>query len=216
MLTLGFDAPNGLARQLLSFAAAGVGLTLFALVIAYIPTVYAAFSRREALITKLVVRVGAPPTGPTLLGSTWRLARFEHSRRCGTSGRTGSSTSANRIRHFRSWHSFAHRTLKTIGFWLPKPCSTGPLCLRRSVTFLASPAASCVFMPEFTRWRRSRTFWGFRIIHRNPRPRSHFPSNGSPRAATSSAISACRCARIALAPGLNSGPRALAMSRCWR
>ncbi|MDX6507844.1 MAG: hypothetical protein QOG06_2488 [Gaiellaceae bacterium] len=77
MLTLGFDAPHGLARQLLSFAAAGVGLTLLALVIAYIPTVYAAFSRREALITKLVVRVGAPPTGPTLLSSTWRLGRFE-------------------------------------------------------------------------------------------------------------------------------------------
>jgi hypothetical protein len=77
MLTLGFDAPNGLARQLLSFAAAGVGLTLLALVIAYIPTVYAAFSRREALITKLVVRVGAPPTGPTLLSSTWRLGRFD-------------------------------------------------------------------------------------------------------------------------------------------
>jgi hypothetical protein len=77
MLTLGFDAPHGLARQLLSFAAAGVGLTLLALVIAYIPTLYAAFSRREALITKLVVRVGAPPTGPALLASTWRLGRFE-------------------------------------------------------------------------------------------------------------------------------------------
>ncbi|MFZ0388542.1 MAG: hypothetical protein WAL22_22965 [Solirubrobacteraceae bacterium] len=77
MLTLGFDAPSGLARQLLSFAAAGVGLTLLALVIAYIPTVYAAFSRREALITKLVVRVGVPPTGPALLASTWRLGRFE-------------------------------------------------------------------------------------------------------------------------------------------
>jgi hypothetical protein len=77
MLTLGFDAPHGLPRQLLSFAAAGVGLTLLALVIAYIPTVYAAFSRREALITKLVVRVGAPPTGPALLASTWRLGRFD-------------------------------------------------------------------------------------------------------------------------------------------
>jgi hypothetical protein len=77
MLTLGFDAPHGLAWQLLSFATAGVGLTLLALVIAYIPTVYAAFARREALITKLVVRVGAPPTGPALLSSTWRLGRFE-------------------------------------------------------------------------------------------------------------------------------------------
>ena len=77
MLTLGFDAPHGLVRQLFSFAAAGVGLTLLALVIAYIPTVYAAFSRREARITKLVVRVGAPPTGPALLLSSWRLGRFE-------------------------------------------------------------------------------------------------------------------------------------------
>jgi hypothetical protein len=77
MLTLGFDAPAGLARQLTAFAAAGVGLTLLALVIAYIPTVYAAFSRREAVITKLVVRAGAPPTGPAVLSSSWRLGRFD-------------------------------------------------------------------------------------------------------------------------------------------
>jgi hypothetical protein len=77
MLTLGFDAPRGLARQLTSFAAAGVGLTLLALVIAYIPTVYAAFSRREAVITKLVVRTGLPLTGVALLSSSWRLGRFD-------------------------------------------------------------------------------------------------------------------------------------------
>src|SRR6201995_970319 len=77
MLPLGFDAPRGLARQLTSFAAAGVGLTLLALVIAYIPTLYAAFSRREALITKLVVRTGSPLTGPALLSSSWRLGRFD-------------------------------------------------------------------------------------------------------------------------------------------
>jgi hypothetical protein len=77
MLTLGFDAPHGFSQQLASFAAAGVGLTLLALVIAYIPTVYGAFSRREALITKLVVRTGGPPTGPALLSSSWRLGRFE-------------------------------------------------------------------------------------------------------------------------------------------
>lgn len=77
MLTLGFDAPAGLAQQLTAFAAAGVGLTLLALVIAYIPTVYAAFSRREAVITKLVVRAGARPTGPAVLSSSWRLGRFD-------------------------------------------------------------------------------------------------------------------------------------------
>ena len=77
MLTLGFDTPHGLARQLTAFVAAGVGLTLLALVIAYLPTLYAAFSRREALITKLSVRTGAPPSGPRLLSSSWELERFD-------------------------------------------------------------------------------------------------------------------------------------------
>lgn len=77
MLTLGFDRPDGLARQLLAFAAASVGLTLLAVVITYIPTLYGAFSRREALITKLVVRTGVSPSGPALLESTWKLERFD-------------------------------------------------------------------------------------------------------------------------------------------
>jgi hypothetical protein len=77
MLTLGFDSPRGLARQLTAFAAAGVGLTLLALVITYLPTLYGAFSRREALITKLTVRAGVPPSGPRLLSSSWTLGRFE-------------------------------------------------------------------------------------------------------------------------------------------
>jgi hypothetical protein len=77
MLTLGTEAPNGLAAQLLGFASAGIGLTLLALVITYLPTLYGAFSRREALISKLVVRAGAPPTGAALLLRTWQLGRFD-------------------------------------------------------------------------------------------------------------------------------------------
>jgi hypothetical protein len=77
MLTLGFDGPRGLARQLAAFADAAVGVTLLALVITYLPTVYGAFSRREALITKLTVRAGAPPSGPSLISSSWKLGRFE-------------------------------------------------------------------------------------------------------------------------------------------
>jgi hypothetical protein len=77
MFTIGFDSPRGLARQLAAFADAGVGLTLLALVITYLPTLYGAFSRREALITKLTVRTGAPPSGPSLLTSSWTLGRFE-------------------------------------------------------------------------------------------------------------------------------------------
>jgi hypothetical protein len=76
MLTLGTEAPHGLTAQLLGFAAAGVGLTLLALVITYLPTLYGAFSHREAAISKLVVRAGAPPTGAGLLIRTWELGRF--------------------------------------------------------------------------------------------------------------------------------------------
>jgi hypothetical protein len=77
MLTLGTEAPSGLASQLLGFAAAGIGLTLLALVITYLPTLYGAFSKREAIISKLVVRAGAPPTGARLLQRTWELGRFD-------------------------------------------------------------------------------------------------------------------------------------------
>ncbi len=77
MVTLGIDHPQGLVRHLVAFAAAGVGLTLLALVITYLPSLYGAFSRREALITKLVVRAGSPPSGLSLLTRTWQLDRFE-------------------------------------------------------------------------------------------------------------------------------------------
>ena len=69
--------PRGLGRQFVSFGAAGVGLTLLALVITYLPSLYNAFSRREATITKLVVRTGIPPSGPALLKRSWSLERFE-------------------------------------------------------------------------------------------------------------------------------------------
>jgi hypothetical protein len=77
MLGLGFDPPGGLARQLCAFAAAATSLTLLALVIAYLPTLYGAFSRREELITKLTVRTASPPSGPALLSSSWELGRFD-------------------------------------------------------------------------------------------------------------------------------------------
>jgi hypothetical protein len=77
MLTLGVDSPRGLLSDFVAFSAAGVGLTLLALVITYLPSVYGAFSRREAVIAKLVVRVGSPPTGLALLCRSWRLGRFD-------------------------------------------------------------------------------------------------------------------------------------------
>lgn len=214
MLTLGFDAPAGLARQLTSFAAAGVGLTLLALVIAYIPTVYAAFSRREAVITKLVVRAGAPPTGPAVLSSSWRLGRFDQLEEVWNGWEDWfvdageSHTTFPQLSFFRSPHPENHWVLATEAL-------TRPLCSRRSAMCRASPAASSAFMPGLTPWRRSQTFWGSRIARRNPTRRSHSLNRSSIKPAASCATSASRCARIARGPGLSFDPPARAMSPSW-
>jgi hypothetical protein len=67
LLTLGFQRPAGLPAVLLVFSEAAIGLTLLALLITYLPSIYSAFSRREALVTALEVRAGSPPTGIRLM-----------------------------------------------------------------------------------------------------------------------------------------------------
>jgi hypothetical protein len=67
LLTLGFPRPAGLPAVVLVFSEAAIGLTLLALLITYLPSIYSAFSRREALVTALEVRAGSPPTGVRLM-----------------------------------------------------------------------------------------------------------------------------------------------------
>ena len=62
LLTLGFAVPASGAATVLVFVEAAMGLLLVALLIAYLPTIYSAFSRREAAVTRLSVRAGTPPT----------------------------------------------------------------------------------------------------------------------------------------------------------
>ena len=65
--TLGFtDAPN-LPSTVLAFTEAAVGLALLAPLITYLPTMYAAFSRREALVSLTATYAGTPPSGTTML-----------------------------------------------------------------------------------------------------------------------------------------------------
>src|SRR5438132_10299572 len=45
LLTLGFAPVDGIARTVLAFSEAGIGLFLVALLISYLPTMYSAFSR---------------------------------------------------------------------------------------------------------------------------------------------------------------------------
>ena len=67
LLTLGFLEPADLVAVLVAFTEAAVGLILLAMLITYLPSIYAAFSRREALVTSLEVRAGSPPTGVRLV-----------------------------------------------------------------------------------------------------------------------------------------------------
>lgn len=67
LFTLGFLRPEGVPLQSLTFIEAGIGLGLVSLMISYLPTIYGAFSRREALVAMLEVRAGLPPSPIELL-----------------------------------------------------------------------------------------------------------------------------------------------------
>lgn len=73
LLTLGFEGVPGLSMSLLAFSEATIGLGLIALLIAYLPTIYAAFSRREAAVTLLEVRAGDPPSALEMLRRYHRI-----------------------------------------------------------------------------------------------------------------------------------------------
>lgn len=75
--TLGFASPpSDTVSYALAFTEAGTGLGLLALLIAYLPTIYNAFSRREVLVAKLAVRGGEPPSGTDILVRAQRMQRF--------------------------------------------------------------------------------------------------------------------------------------------
>jgi hypothetical protein len=60
LFTLGFASPTGESPLFVVYAEALIGLTLLALLISYLPTIYAAFQKREFVVAKLGVRGGAP------------------------------------------------------------------------------------------------------------------------------------------------------------
>jgi len=67
LFTLGFASPAGAAPYGIVFAAAISGLGVIALMIGYMPTLYAAYNRRETLVIMLEALSGKPPWGPELL-----------------------------------------------------------------------------------------------------------------------------------------------------
>jgi hypothetical protein len=70
LCTLGYLTPRSRPVAALDSLAALSGLGTVALQIGYLPTLYAAFNRREALVTLLDSRAGVPSWGPELLART--------------------------------------------------------------------------------------------------------------------------------------------------
>jgi hypothetical protein len=67
LVTLGFAGTSGAGGTIIDILAGVTGLVVVALQIAYLPTLYAAFNRRETEVTMLRVRAGQPNWGPELL-----------------------------------------------------------------------------------------------------------------------------------------------------
>ncbi len=67
VFTLGVVSGPRPDTESLEFVAAGLGLLVVALEIAYLPTMYAAFSARETEVTLLATRAGTPAWGPEIL-----------------------------------------------------------------------------------------------------------------------------------------------------
>ncbi len=78
LLTLGIASSDRLwALPLLEFSEATLGLIMVALLIAYLPTIYSAFAKREAAVSLLEVRASSPPSAIELIERFHRLHGLE-------------------------------------------------------------------------------------------------------------------------------------------
>lgn len=77
LTTLGIEPVNGAWRQTAAFIDAALGLLLLALLITYLPTIYASFQRREAITSRAAMQAGTPPSGVYLLQRFHDIAGFD-------------------------------------------------------------------------------------------------------------------------------------------
>ncbi len=73
LFTLGYFARDDVMDTLLTFSQSAIGLILVAVLIAYLPTMYSAFQRRESAVTMLEVRAGAPPSAIEMIQRYHRI-----------------------------------------------------------------------------------------------------------------------------------------------
>ncbi len=77
LFTLGYAVFDDFVTTSLIFTESAIGLFLIALLIAYLPTMYAAFSKREMAVTMLEIRAGSPPSALEMFTRFYRLNRMD-------------------------------------------------------------------------------------------------------------------------------------------
>ncbi len=108
LLTLGFVTVDDILRMLLEFTEATIGLLLIALLIAYLPTMYSAFARRERDVTLLEAYAGTPPTAFKMIERINRIHGLDYIEQIWESWQVwfadleGSHTSFSALVFFRS------------------------------------------------------------------------------------------------------------------
>ncbi|HUR13284.1 MAG TPA: hypothetical protein VM097_02195 [Mycobacteriales bacterium] len=163
LLTLGYAGPDSAPLTAIDYLAAATGMVVVALQIGYLPTLYAAFNRRETEVTLLVSRAGSPPWGPEILARTRfgipegqtgvDMAGFYASWERWAADLAESHSNYPILTRFRSPHELSSwlvallAVLDSAALWLALSPTTAPvmqarLCLRMGFTALRSIADS--------------------------------------------------------------------------
>ena len=140
IFTLGFAEPPGTGPAVVVFIAAATGMVVVALQIGYLPTLYAAFNRRETDVALLASRAGVPSFGPELLARQYYALG------------SGVSTLDTLPELYQQWERWAadvaesHTTyLPLVRFRSPLPYSSWVISL---LAMLDSAALILVLAPE--------------------------------------------------------------------
>jgi hypothetical protein len=136
LFTLGFVTTKGFWQSALVFSEAMLGLIMVALLIAYLPTMYAAFSRREQAVNMLEVRAGNPPSAVEML---LRFKRIQGLDKLGE--------------YWRTWETWfadieeSHSTLATLVFFRSPRADISWITAAGAVLDAASLTLSAVDVP---------------------------------------------------------------------
>jgi hypothetical protein len=126
LFTLGFAVPGGAVPAVIVFLAAAAGLVILTLQIAYLPTLYSAFNRRETEVALLNSRGGFPAWGPELLARTHYALG------------SGTSTLDTMPELYAQWERWASDVAESHVSYLPLVRFRSPAALSSWVTSLLS------------------------------------------------------------------------------